>query len=100
MATELSAKPDLEELARLILDTPQATNVIRTIVRQELETARPREWHAGLPQEEMRSVMARIVELRKEIAMPPDALEEILEEHRREMGRGSLTDADDEPSGG
>jgi hypothetical protein len=92
MTTGAEARPDFEELAKEIRGSVQLTNLIREIVREELGNSSPRERRAGLPQSEMQAAMARLEERRKKIALPPEVVEAILEEHRREFGRGPLVD--------
>jgi hypothetical protein len=72
--------------------SPETEEWVREIVRDELNRDRPRERRVGAPPSEMEAVWRRIDELRTRIAMDPDELEELLEEHRREMGRGPLVD--------
>ena len=78
MSTELEVSPKVEER-------------VRAIVQEELDK-RLSGVQEGWSREKMLAAMKRIRERRKQIALPPDVVDAIIEEHRREMGRGSLTD--------
>jgi hypothetical protein len=72
--------------------TPELEDMVRKIVRDEMQRTHPTSMRHGLPKESMHQAMDRIVELRKRIRVPPGEFTEILEEHRREFGRGPLVD--------
>ncbi len=78
MSLELEVNPQLEERMRAIA---------REEVAKQLFGVRE-----GWSHEKMVAAMQRIVERRKRIALPPEVVDEIIEEHRREMGRGPLVD--------
>lgn len=92
MSAQLESKLDFEQLAKEIRGSHQITQLIREIVREEMGEDRQRVRQAGLPRSEMKEAMRRLVELRKRIKLPPDIVEAIIEEHRRECGRGPLVD--------
>jgi hypothetical protein len=95
--------------------TPEVERRLREIVREELGDLPGSSTHHGLPQSEMRALMdrttgrsaaqawgayegrpqaeivaamERVEELREKIALPIEEVEALLEEHRREFGRG------------
>jgi hypothetical protein len=78
MAVELELKPEVEARIR---------EIARDEVTKRLSGVRD-DWSL----ETMQAAMRRLVELRRKIALPAEELEALLEEHRREMGRGPLTD--------
>ena len=53
--------------------------------------------HNGWSRERMLQAMQRMEQLRARMSIPADELEELLEEHRREIGRGPLIDEDANP---
>jgi hypothetical protein len=59
----------------------------RETAREEAEGWQPHRQRQWSP-ESMRAAMARLRELRKRMVIPEDELEALLEEHRREIGRG------------
>lgn len=73
--------------------TPEVEQRLRAIARDEMER-----WRQGVQEdwspEKMRAAMRRIVERRQRISMTPEEVEQLIEEHRREIGRGPLVDED------
>jgi hypothetical protein len=75
--------------------SPEVERAIEDAVRREVRrqlTGSREDWSP----EKMRAAMDRIVERRKQVAFPPDELEAMLEEHRKEIGRGPLVEERDE----
>lgn len=78
MSTETVVSPELEKR-------------LRSIVQDELhrrDSASSEDWSL----EQMQAAIARIRERRKRIALPPGVLEALIEETRREFGRGPLVE--------
>jgi hypothetical protein len=74
MSTELELSREMEQ-------------AMRRIAREEVER-----WSQGVRDdwslEKMQAAMRRLCELRKTISIPPDVVDDLIEEHRREFGRG------------
>jgi len=97
MVTDAEPIPDLglERLAKEIRSNYQLCGFGRESACDELGASggsMSRMRRAGLPQSEMPTVMAWIQELQKRIALSSDVLDEIIEEHRQDFGRGPLAD--------
>lgn len=85
MSTQLQITPELEERMRAIARDEFEKRLLG--VREDWSVQR------------MQAAMTRLEALRKQVALPPDAVEEIIEEHRREFGRGPLVESQDQPDG-
>lgn len=66
---------------------PTAERALRGLVREEIQRHLLGIREDSTPDRVARS-MERLVKLRRRIAMPLEELEEILQEHRAETGRG------------
>lgn len=70
--------------------TPEMETWLRSLIHEELRNLQSRERHVGHDPVQMKTIMARIKERRKRIGLPSDVVEEIIREHRAEVGRGPL----------
>jgi hypothetical protein len=71
---------------------PETEAWIRTVVRDEIRNHRRQGRQHGVDPSQMEEVMARMDRLRARMNLSREALEEAIEEHRRELGRGPLVD--------
>lgn len=99
VAAPVESDIDFEELARQIRGSYQIANLLREMIREELRERNPRFRRAGLPQSEMKAVMERILALRSRFTMTAEEMEQLIEEHRREIGRGPLVPEDEAADG-
>jgi hypothetical protein len=93
MTTQTEARPKDPEKGQVEL-SPEMRALIQEAVAKELHHLKPGvrpDWSV----ERMQAAMKRIVERRRRIGLPPDVVEQIIEEHRREFGRGPLVPDED-----
>jgi hypothetical protein len=77
----------------------EVENAIEEAVRREVRRQLTGVRESWSP-EKMRAAMDRIEERRTRVAFPPEEVEALLEEHRREIGRGPLVEEPNEPTNG
>jgi hypothetical protein len=93
--TDRVQRADVPALVLEVLASPEGREAVRQAVTTWGLHQGPRERLHRPPPEVVRAAMERIEERRKRIAMPPEELEALLEEHRREFHRGPLVDEDE-----
>ena len=76
--------------------TPELEQWVREIVRDEIRMAATRDQRHGWSPDKMVAAMERIRERRKTMALPADVVDALIEEHRKEFGRGPLIDEPDD----